>query len=168
HGEKTDWMMGYISITVFVQIIAFVFIPIIPGKDIGGFATTAIGSDIECVLDKAVLFQRIVHTAAKDSNGPTIAFKVVLVDLKAIAAFHIDACRIFDKGIVQDMAVGDVLQQETVGCIAPVFLKDVVLHAYALCVHDCHTSSIGAESIVMVFVVMREHEMQSVAQVVVR
>src|SRR5690606_8120187 len=77
HREKADRMMRNITYPVFVEIIPFIFIPIIFHEGI--VQPTTICSHIKCVLYKAVFTECIVHTSRKYINSPAVVLKIILL-----------------------------------------------------------------------------------------
>src|SRR5690606_14968021 len=99
-------MMWNVAYTILVEVIPFIFIPIVTVKRIGH--TTTICSNIKGILNKIIFRQRIIYTAGHDFDRPTVVFKAVFKNLYSIATFHKYRCCIFDEGVMLNMAICNV------------------------------------------------------------
>src|SRR5690606_29274449 len=108
HGEKADRMMRNIAYAILIQIVSFIFVPIVAIKCVG--YSTAVCSNVERILHKIIFCECVVHTAGHDLDRPSVVFKAVFKYLYPIAAFHKYSCGILNEDIVLDMAVRNVFE----------------------------------------------------------
>lgn len=112
-------MIGYITAVIPVQIISFVFIPIIAGEIIQ--LKRSIGGNVKCVAAEIVEGDVVICAARLDLYSPSILGEVVVLHLYPVGSLHVDAGGILFETVVQDLAVCNVFHQNAIGCCAPVF-----------------------------------------------
>src|SRR5688572_8486740 len=99
-------MIRHIANTIPVHIIPLILIPIIIIKLIKHNRT--VGGDIKTVSMKIIMMKIIIITTGLYFYSPAIVFKRILLYLHPAGTFHIDTSRIFQKGIVGDIAIRNI------------------------------------------------------------
>jgi len=82
-----------------------------------------------------------------------------------VGAVAIDPDGVPVKAVPDDLPVGNILQQQTVGIAAPVSLKQIVFHDDVFGKHDRHPCAVIPEDIPPVIVMVGKHEMKPVPEI---
>src|SRR4030095_17150202 len=106
-------MIGHITYSIFIPVIALVLIPIIIIKFIQH--QRAVRSYIKTVTKEIVLKKIIIVTACLHFYGPAIFFKNIVCHIDTTAYFHVNADRIFKESIMLNIAISNIFQKNAVG-----------------------------------------------------
>src|SRR5690606_88010 len=82
------------------------------------------------------------------------------------ASFHQYSRGIPGKHVMLDVAIGDILEQQSVGSISPVLAKYIVFHAHPFGIHHGHARAVAGKGIPVVTVFVRKHKVESIPPVI--
>src|SRR6185312_10985551 len=106
-------------------------------------------------------------TAGLNLERPAIAAEQVAGDRHPGRSFHIYGRGITEKAARVEMAVADLFQEDAVGAAAKIVRKSVSGHVDAMREHHRNAGFVVAETVPLVPVVMRKHEMQAIPDIVI-
>src|SRR5690606_14049081 len=162
--KKVDRPVRNIAHPIAIQIVAAILAPVVSVEIIT--VLFGIGDYLKGVADEIISDDLVVETVSFDVHRLTIAYEAAVANVNAVGTFGINPDGVSVKGIAAEFAVRNFFQQQSIGCASPVFFKQVVGHFNFLREHHRNTGTVVFEDVVLVYVVVRKHEMQSVAKVV--
>ena len=101
-------MVRYVANVIPVDIIAFIFIPVIVVEFIQH--ECAIGGNVECISGEIIMEDSVLITACLNAERPAISLECILAHLDPVGAFHQDGHGIPYKTVAHDLPVGDLFQ----------------------------------------------------------
>ena len=153
-------MKRNIANLVFVQIITFVFVPVIIFKNI--HHKTSIRAHIESIIFEIVFHETVFHAIGIEFYAPTVIRKLIVVKVNFRSAIHKNGSGVVIENIVFDFTEGKVFEQKSINAISPVIEEFIFVHAYISAVHYSNSSVIILKNISGVDIVMSEHKVQPI------
>jgi hypothetical protein len=116
-------MVGDITDRVLVQIVAFVFIPVVIGKLAEHHAS--ISGYVESISMEIIEVDGIVITTGLYPQSPSVVVEAVQLGLYPVGAFHQDTYRIIGKYVPADLGIGDLFEQQPIGVGSPIIFESI-------------------------------------------
>src|SRR5690606_37961192 len=120
---------------------------------------------VEGIVQKVVMLKDILITGPANFYAPAVPYKIIVGIFYTVRALYTNAHCIFLKGIADDLAIVDLFQQKSERGRTPILFKGIAHHIYPLRKHDRYSCPIVLKGIALIGVVVGEHKMQSVADI---
>src|SRR5688500_18136732 len=104
--------MRNVADAVTVQIVAAVFIPVVPGEHTG--RSPAVGGYVERIAGKSIGGETAIERASLHLDRPAVSRESVPCRLDSIRAIGNQPCRVVFEDVPLEPAVRDLLEQQPV------------------------------------------------------